>query len=114
MEAPGSSGDRAVSHVRDMPVNPFVNGRRAKPRYDVAELYSPPRLNQLAKKWGLQAGWSFDHLHEDPLTGKSYDLLRLSGRDDVLSKLEHDGVEVLTASPPCTVFSIANQSATDP
>ena len=50
VEAPGSSGDRAVSHVRDMPVNPFVNGagggprapkrggRRAKPRYDVAEL----------------------------------------------------------------------------
>ena len=53
----------------------------------------------------LRPGWSFDCRHEDPRTGKFYDLLKSKDRAEVKRLLVEDGVEVLTASPPCTVFS---------
>ena len=80
-------------------------GQDLVPRYDVAELYSPSRITRLAAKRGMRAGWNFDYQHEDPLTGRRYDFLKKADRVETKRLLEEEGVEVLTVSPPCTVFS---------
>ena len=44
-------------------------------RYDVCEMFSPPRIVETASKSGLRAGWSMDVLHVDGVTRKRWDLL---------------------------------------
>ena len=42
--------------------------------YDVAELFSPPRCTDRARRRGLCGGWSMDSNHVDPVTGRKWDL----------------------------------------
>ena len=43
-------------------------------RYDIAELFSPPRMTSRADLFNLVAGWSLDTMYMDPITKKSWDL----------------------------------------
>lgn len=74
-------------------------------KYDVAELYSPARVTRLAAARGLSAGRGFDSKHVDPLTGRTYDFLKKTDQDEVTRLLTEVGADVLTVSPPCTLFS---------
>ena len=43
-------------------------------KYDIAELFSPPRMTELANEYGLRGGWSIDDRCTDPITGRTYGL----------------------------------------
>ena len=43
-------------------------------KYDVCEVFSPPRICATARKQGLAAGWSLDISVKDPETGRKFDL----------------------------------------
>ena len=43
-------------------------------RYDVCEIFSPPRLCARAREVGKSGGWSLDLRTPDPVTGRTWDL----------------------------------------
>ena len=45
-----------------------------KSRYDVSEVFSPPRICAAAKERGFIGGWLLDIIVRDPGTGRRYDL----------------------------------------
>ena len=45
-------------------------------RYDICELFSPPRVTKAAAVAGLRGGWSLDLKHVDPITGCAWDSAR--------------------------------------
>ena len=77
-------------------------------RFDVCEVFSPPRTTTRANATGFRGGWACDYRYEDPLTGRKYDLLTARDQKEVRRLLRRDCPELLTCSPPCTVFSQAN------
>ena len=83
-------------------------------KYDVAELFSPVRMTGMAKEFGLNGGWSIDDRCTDPITGRTYDLRSKKDQNKVRKMIRKDRPLVLTVSPPCTFFSIANQGPIDP
>ena len=83
-------------------------------KYDIAELFSPMRMTGMAEEFGLRGGWSVDDRCTDPITGRTYDLRSKKDQNEVRKMIRRDRPLVLTASPPCTLFSIANQGPIDP
>ena len=43
-------------------------------KYDIAELFSPPRMTKMTEVFGLKGGWPIDDRFADPITGRTYDL----------------------------------------
>ena len=43
-------------------------------KYDVCEIFSVPRVTQMAKDMGMRAGWALDITESDGITKRSYDL----------------------------------------
>ena len=84
-----------------------------KSKYDLAELFSPPRMTEVTQVFGLKGGWSIDDRVEDPITGRTYDLRNRKDQNEVRRMVRRDKPLVLTVSPPCTLFSIANQGPID-
>ena len=68
----------------------------------------------MAKEYGLKGGWSIDDRCTDPITGRTYDLRIKKDQNEVRKMIRKDRPLVLTVSPPCTLFSIANQGPIDP
>jgi hypothetical protein len=58
----------------------------------------------------LKGGWSIDKDFRDPVTGRVYDLRNRKDQNEVRKMVRRDRPFTLTVSPPCTFFSIANQS----
>ena len=83
-------------------------------RYDICEVFSPPRVCVVASDHGLRAGWSLDVKTRDPITGSCYDLRNPKDQKEVKNMIRRDCPTVLVVSPPCTAFSIANQGEIDP
>ena len=83
-------------------------------RYDICEVFSPPRVCATARDHGLRGGWSIDLGASDPGTGRCYDLRNPKEQKEVKKMIRRDCPTVLVVSPPCTVFSIANQGEVDP
>ena len=73
-------------------------------KYDLAELFSPPRMTEMTKAAGLKGGWSIDDRIEDPVTKRTYDLRNKKDQNEVRRMLRRDKPLVLTVSPPCTLF----------
>ena len=67
-------------------------------RHAIAELFSPPRLTQLACNHGLQPGLSFD-------LEQGVDLSDVNGRATVWAYLHAERPLCTVVSPPCTYFS---------
>ena len=44
--------------------------------FDVGEIFSPPRVADLANKIGLKGGYSLDKEYMDKMTGKNWDLMK--------------------------------------
>ena len=82
-------------------------------KYDLAELFSPPRMTEMTQAFGLKGGWSIDDRFKDPITGRTYDLRNRKDQNEVRKMVRRDKPLVLTVYPPCTLFSIANQGPID-
>ena len=82
-------------------------------KYDVCEVFSPPRLCPAATARGLRGGWSIDIAIRDPSTGRRFGLRNSRDQTEVKRLVRRDCPTVLVISPPCTAFSIANQAEID-
>ena len=83
-------------------------------RYDICEVFSPPRVCVAARDHELRGGWSLDISTRDPGTGRCHDLRNPKEQKEVKKMIRMDCPTVLVVSPPCTAFSIANQGEVDP
>ena len=80
-------------------------GRRARGKYAVVEIFSPPRVCERARERGIAGGWSLDSMYQDPITGQKWDLRQRHVQDKVVMMLRRDKPGVVVACPPCTMFS---------
>ena len=71
---------------------------------DVMEVFSPPRVVNIAKRSGLRAGHSIDKLVEKA-PGVPWDLRKRSHQNEVIAIVERTKPGLLIGSPPCTWFS---------
>ena len=65
-----------IPEEQEMPID-FLKKQVEKAdrsRYDICEIFSPPRVCVVATDHGLKGGWSLDVNTRDPVTGKCYDL----------------------------------------
>ena len=74
---------------------------------DVAEVYSPPRVAAMAKRMGLQAGWSLDLTTRDE-QGRASDFNKVEMRNHAIRKILKDKPKLFIGSPICTPFSQMN------
>ena len=54
--------------------NGWVDEKIHRLKYDVCEIFSVPRVTQMAKDMGMRAGWALDITESDGITKRSYDL----------------------------------------
>ena len=74
-------------------------------RFDFCELFSPPRVAEVARTRGLRGGWSLDKLHEDPITGQRWNLSDKAIQGRVWKMIRRYKPLVIGLSPECTRFS---------
>ena len=73
----------------------------------VAEVYSPPRVVAMAKRLGLQVGWSLDLTTKDE-QGRARDFNKVEMRNHAIRKFLKDKPKLFIGSPICTPFSQMN------
>ena len=73
----------------------------------VAEVYSPPRVTEMAKAMGLKVGWSLDLTTRDS-DGKQWNFNETEMRNRAVRLVLKDQPLLLIGSPMCTAFSIMN------
>ena len=71
---------------------------------DVAEIYSPPRIAERARKWGLRGGWSMDLTTTDE-NGKKWDFSKKEMREKAINKIKKDRPLLIVGSPMCIEWS---------
>ena len=69
-------------------------------KYDIAELFSPPRMTEMIEEFGFKGGWSIDDRCTDPITGRTYDLRSKKDIHEVWKMVKRDRPLLLIASPP--------------
>ena len=74
----------------------------------VSEVYSPPRVMEMANKKGLRGGWSWDFTTSDE-NGRPWDSNDKTMRNQAIRKLIKDQPLVLIGSPTCTEYSAINR-----
>lgn len=74
-----------------------------------AEVYSPPRVAEMARKMGLKAGWSLDITTTDH-DGRKRDSNDTEMRNRAVRKLFKDEPLLLIGSPMCFAFSRMNNA----
>ena len=95
--------NRKLSQEGIKPLKAMAEGKPAS-KYDLAELFSPPRMTEMTEAFGLKGGWSIDDKCTDPITGRTYDLRNKKDQNEVRRMVRRDKPLVLTVSPPCTLF----------
>ena len=81
------------------------NRKRGENLCDDAEIFSPPRTTLRAMQRGFKGGFSLDVLHEDPWTGRKWDLRDAKTKEAARNLVRRVKPKLLIASPPCTLFS---------
>ena len=74
-------------------------------KHHVSEIYSPPRITEMARKMGLEAGWALDLTEVDPDDNEPWDFSKKEKRDKAMRKLKQDESFMLIVSPMCGPFS---------
>ena len=74
-------------------------------KFEVCELFSPPRDSAAASSRGLRGGWALDIECVDPITGCMWDLSESRAQNKVWRMLPRDKPLVVGLSPACTLFS---------
>lgn len=72
---------------------------------DIAEIYSPPRISEMANKMNLQGGWALDLTTIDEHDGKPWDFTIEEKKMRCKKKVEADKPFMVIASPMCGPFS---------
>ena len=75
---------------------------------EVVEIYSPPRVVEMANKMELRGGWSLDLTTNDE-TGTPWDFNDARMRNKAIRKFIADKLLVLIGSPMCTEYSTMNR-----
>ena len=73
-------------------------------KFDICEVFSPPRVTEHAGKHGLRPGWSLDVRCADGVTGRRWDLTSRSDQDAAFEMLRRDKPHTVILCPPCTKF----------
>ena len=81
-----------------------------KGKNDVSEVYSPPRMIEVAESVGLKGGWAVDLTQVDPDDGMPWDLSIEAKQKKVMRKVKEDEPFMLISSPMCGPFSVLNAS----
>ena len=71
----------------------------------VAEVDSPPRVAETARRLGIDPAWSLDISGIDPEDRKSWDLSQPGKQKKAREMLRRDALELLVACPMCGPFS---------
>jgi len=71
----------------------------------VSEIYSPPRVTNIANKIGLTPGFAFDLTTVDPVDGKAWDFNDPIKRERALNTVRQEKPYLLVGSPPCRAFN---------
>ena len=71
-------------------------------------------MTGMTETFGFRGGWPIDDKTEDPVTNTNYDLRNKKDQSEVRRVVRRDKPLVITVSPPCTLFSIANPGRIDP
>ena len=79
--------------------------KKNRGRYDVVEIFSPPRMCQRACERQMRGGWSLDWSVMDPVANKIWYLGMKENQMEVLRMIRRDRPRLLIACPPCTLFS---------
>ena len=70
----------------------------------VAEVYSPPRMCEMAEKLGMKGGFSLDLTTKNE-TRQAWDFSQQHFRAKALKLLDEEKPMLLVVCPPCTMFS---------
>ena len=76
-------------------------------KMEVAEVYSPSSVTDMARQMGLRAGWALDISTHD-VDGREWDFNQLEMRNRAIRKILQDKPILLVGSPMCTAFSALN------
>ena len=74
--------------------------RKAEVGYSVCEIFGPPRMTARAREKGMRGGWALDHLIEDPITHKKWDLRDAKNAARVRQMIRTDSPKLLVVNPP--------------
>ena len=72
---------------------------------DISEIYSPPRITTVARRYGLRAGCSLDITTFD-VDGRPWDFDDVEMRNRAIRKIVQEKPYVVITSPMCTDLSI--------
>ena len=76
-------------------------------KIEVSEVYSPPRVTEMATSMGLRAGWALDITTTDQ-DGREWDFNQFEMRNRAIRKVLQDKPMVLIGSPMCIAFCQLN------
>ena len=98
-----------VQHGDDIEFKKFINSIQvgcvqAVAENEVSEVYSVPRVAEVAKRMGLNAGWALDICSNDE-EGNPWDFTKPEMRNKVARKVIEEEPLVLIGSPPYTDWS---------
>ena len=74
-------------------------------KMQVAEVYSPPRITQIAEKIGLNPWWSLDLTVDDPEDGQPWDFAQADKRERTRQLLSRQRPLFLIRSVMCIAWS---------
>ena len=86
-------------------LNPAPAPKKDQGDVDIAEIFSPPRVAERARRRGLNGGWSLDVAAVDPTTGRTWDLRDPNVVKSAWRLYHKTHPKLLVCSPPCTLFS---------
>ena len=76
---------------------------------EVAEVYSPPRVTEMARRMGLRVGWALD-ITTQGYDGRDLDFNQLEMLNRAIRKVLQDKPLLIIGSPVCTALSKLNNS----
>ena len=69
----------------------------------MAEVYSPPRMTEVARQLGMKAGFALDLTNKDE-EGNQWDFSKEKMRAKALRLVDEERPAILILSPPYTMF----------
>ena len=95
---------------KDPSLQPSRNRRQRRTvqqrgEYDVAEVYSPPRITEMARRMGLKDGWALDLTVVDPDDGQPWNFENPDKCKKAIKMLDRDQPMMLIVCPMCGPFS---------
>ncbi len=91
--------------IWDSDIEDMNNVLRREGKTAVMEVYSPPRVDALARMWGIMLGMSLDLTSVDPEDGMPWDFNVAEKRDKAEAVVAKGSAMLIIGSPMCSAFS---------